>query len=142
MKRFKVEVSKNRFNIQGLVQIIGNDILLSIWGGTRPHIGSVALAQPRPSLRNPKKWSSTSSDITIIGHKEDIIAKRISERLASVLRRNVIVTAGFHWDNLTNRDIKMVENISQKISDEVIKKIPALKRNEIIQPSYRRKKDE
>lgn len=142
MKRFKVEVSKNRFKIQGLVQVIGNDILLSIWGGTRPHIGSVALAQPRPSLRNPKKWSSTSSDITIIGHKEDMIAKRISERLSSILRRNVIVTAGFHWDNLTNREIKMVENISQKISDEVIKKIPALKRNEIIQPSYRREKDE
>ncbi len=140
MKRFLVKVSNNRFEIHGLVQVIGNDILLSIWGGTRPHVGSVALAQPRPSLRNPRKWSSTSSDLTIIGHKEDIIAKRVSEKIASNLRRNVVVTAGFHWDNLTNREIKMIEKLSIKISDEVIKKISPLKSTEIIQPSYRRSK--
>lgn len=142
MKRFKVEISKDRFKIQGFVHIIGQDLLLSIFGGTRPHIGSVALAQPRPSLRNPKKWSSTSSDITIIGHKEDIIAKRIAEKISSSLRRNVTVTAGFHWDNLTSKEIKMVENISQKISDEVIKKVSPLRPTEIIQPSYRREKNE
>ncbi len=140
MKRFLVKVSKNKFEIHGLVQVIGNDILLSIWGGTRPHVGSVALAQPRPSLRNPRKWSSTSSDLTIIGHKEDIIAKRVSEKIASNLRRNVAVTAGFHWDNLTNREIKMIEKLSIKISDEVIKRISPLKSTEIIQPSYRRLK--
>lgn len=140
MKKFSVEISEGKFKIEGLVQIIGQDILLSIWGGTRPHIGSVALAQPRPSLRNPKKWSSTSSDLTLLGHKEDLIAKKISERLASNLRRNAIVTVGFHWDNLTNKEIKTVEKISQKILTQVLKKIPPVEPFEITQHYGRIKK--
>lgn len=140
MKKFSVEISEGKFKIQGLVQIIGQDILLSTWGGTRPHIGSVALAQPRPSLSNPKKWSSTSSDLTLLGHKEDLIAKKISERLASNLRRNAIVTVGFHWDNLTNKEIKTVEKISQKILTEVLKKIPSVEPFEITQHYGRIKK--
>jgi len=33
MKRFMVEISKGRFKIHGLVQEIGQDVLVSIWGG-------------------------------------------------------------------------------------------------------------
>jgi hypothetical protein len=142
MRRFNVEIKKGRFKIQGLLQIIGDDILLSIWGGTRSHIGSIALAQPRPSLRDPKKWSATSSNLTLLGHKEDIIVKRISEKLASKLRRNVVVTAGLHWDNLTLKEIKQIENISLKISDEVLKRISPIEVFETKPSYYRRGKNE
>ncbi len=94
MKRFLVEISKGRFRIQGFVQEVGQDLLISTWGGTRFHIGAVGIAIPRPSLKNPKKWSATSSNFTFIGHKEDALVKKISEKLAAQLRRNVVVTAG------------------------------------------------
>lgn len=123
MERFLVEISKGRFKIHGLVQEVGQDILVSIWGGTRPHIGAVGMAIPRPSLKNPKKWSATSSNFTFIGHKEDILVKTISERLAARLRRNVVVTAGIHWDGITSDEIKAVENLTQKLSDLILKKI-------------------
>jgi hypothetical protein len=58
MKRYLVEISKGRFKIHGFVQEVGQDLLVSIWGGTRPHIGAIGIAVPRPSLKNPKKWSA------------------------------------------------------------------------------------
>ena len=94
MKRFTFEVSKGRFKIQALVQEVGQDILVSMWGGTLPHIGAVGMATPRPSLRDPKKWSATSSTFTYVGHKEDLIVKGISEMLAGRLKRKVVVVAG------------------------------------------------
>ena len=123
MKRFLVEISKGRFRIKGFVQEVGQDFLISIWGGTRSHIGAVGIAIPRPSLKNPKKWSATSSVFTFIGHKEDALVKIISERLAARLRRNVVVTAGIHWDGITFNEIKAIQNLTQKLSDQILKKI-------------------
>jgi len=123
MKRFLVEISKGRFRIKGFVQEVGQDFLISIWGGTRSHIGAVGIAIPRPSLKNPKKWSATSSVFTFIGHKEDTLVKIISERLAARLRRNVVVTAGIHWDGITFNEIKAIQNLTQKLSDQILKKI-------------------
>ena len=127
MKRFLVEILKGRFKIHGLVQEMGQDILVSVWGGTRPHIGAVGMAIPRPSLKNPKKWSATSSVFTFIGHKEDTLVKTISERLAARLRRNVVVTAGIHWDGITFSEIQTIQHLTQKLSDQIIKKLKTSK---------------
>lgn len=123
MKKFTVEISKGRLKLQGLVQEVGQDILVSIWGGTRPHIGAVGIGIPRPSLKDPKKWSATSSNFTFLGHKEDHLVKSVSERLAALLRRNVVVTAGFHWDGLTFEETKAIERLTQTMSEQIIKKI-------------------
>ncbi len=123
MKRFPIILSKGKFAIKGQVQEIGPDILVSIWGGTRPHIGAVGIAVPRHSLRDPKKWSATSSNFTFPGHKEDTLVKRISERLSTRLRKNVVVTAGIHWDNISSREIKIIETLTEKLSDRILEKL-------------------
>jgi hypothetical protein len=123
MKRFLVETSRGRFKTFGFVQEVGQDILVSIWGGTRPHIGAIGVAVPRHSLKNPKKWSATSSNFTFPGHKEDTLVKKISERLATQLRKNAVVTAGIHWDSITLKEIKTIETLTRKLSDEILKKL-------------------
>jgi hypothetical protein len=123
MKRLPIILSKGKFTIEGQVQEIGPDILVSIWGGSRPHIGAVGMAIPRPSLNNPKKWSATSSNFTFPGHKEDTLVKKISERLAAQLRRNVVVTAGIHWDSITLKEIKTIENLTGKLSDRILERL-------------------
>ncbi len=123
MKRFQINVSKGRFRIYGYVQELGEDLLVSIWGGTRPHIGAIGAATPRPSLKDPRKWSATSSNLTFLGHKEDLLAKKISEQLATLLRRNVVVVMGIHWDHMTSKEIKMVESLSNQIPKKILKKI-------------------
>jgi len=125
MKRYVFEVSKGRFKIQALVQKVGQDILVSMWGGTLPHIGAVGMATPRPSLRDPKKMSATSSTFTYVGHKEDAVVKRISELLASRLKTKVVVSAGIHWDDLTSREIAIIAKLTQKLSARILKKLEA-----------------
>jgi hypothetical protein len=122
VKRFLVEISKGRFKIHGSVQEVGQDLLVSIWGGTRPHIGAIGIAIPRPSLKNPKKWSATSSNFTFLGHKEDVMVKKISEKLAARLRRNIVVTAGVHWDRITSNEIKILQNLTKRLSDQILRR--------------------
>ena len=123
MKPFTVEVSKGRFKIQAFTQEVGQDLLVSIWGGTRPHIGAVGMATPRPSLRDPKKWSATSSTFTYVGHKEDEVVKRVSEMLAGRLKTNVVVTAGIHWDHIRSKDIQTIARLTWKLAEVILKKL-------------------
>ncbi|OGP71576.1 MAG: hypothetical protein A2W09_01870 [Deltaproteobacteria bacterium RBG_16_50_11] len=123
MKKFMVRISKGKFKLHGHTLKMGQDLLVSLWGGTRPHIGAVGMAIPRPSLRDPRKWSATSSNFTFIGHKEDALVKKISEKLATELKRNVVVVAGIHWDDITSEEIKVIEDLAQKMSDQILKKL-------------------
>ena len=99
-ERLAVHTSDNASLIEAEAVRIGPDVLVYIWGGERPHIGSVAAAQPRPSLADADKLSATASVLTYVGHKEDTVAKEAAEALAAALNTNVVVTAGIHWDDL------------------------------------------
>jgi gallate decarboxylase subunit D len=120
MKTFKLRVSRGRFTIQALVQEIGRDVLVSLWGGNRPHIGSIGMATPRPSLKDPEKWSATSSNFTYVGHKEDSVVKMISEKLSSRLRANIVVVAGIHWDNIRSEEIEIIQDLTHKLGDQIL----------------------
>jgi hypothetical protein len=121
MKSFKVEISREGFKIHGFVQKLGKDLLISIWGGSHPHIGAVGMATPRPSLKNSKKWSATSSNFTFMNHKEDLLVKEI----ASQTQAHVVVTAGLHWDNLSPHEITFIERLTLKMGDLILKKLKA-----------------
>jgi hypothetical protein len=123
MKRWTAKVSKGQLTIHAFIQQMGQDILVSIWGGTHPHIGAVAMAVPRPSLKDSKKVSATSSNFTFVGHKEDLLVKKISEKIASQLKTNVIVTAGIHWDKLPPNKIETIEELTEALADLILRKL-------------------
>jgi hypothetical protein len=123
MKRVTVTVKEGRFSLEALVVSIGPDLLVTVWGGTHPHIGAVALALPRPSLQNRRKTSATSSVLTLLGHKEDVTAKMVSEALAAALKQNVVVTAGIHWDNLKPEEINTLVQLTERLTRKIIEKV-------------------
>jgi gallate decarboxylase subunit D len=125
MKRMTVTVKTGRFSLEALVVTIGPDLLVAIGGGTHPHVGAVALAVPRPSLQNHRRTSATSSVLTLLGHKEDVTAKTVSEALAAALKRNVVVTAGIHWDNLKPEDIGAINELTQRLIAKIVDKAEA-----------------
>lgn len=88
---------------------IGPDLLVWIWGGEAPHVGAVAAAESRPSLADPARRSASSSVITYLGHKEDMLVKRVAEALAAAFGCRVVVTAGIHWDRVTPQALAAVE---------------------------------
>jgi len=120
---FTIETDTGAYDLTASVRWIGPDLLVAIWGGEKPHIGAVAMAQPRPSLRDPQVTSSTASVFSYVGHKEDELAKAISEILSATLKTKVIVTAGIHWDNLPEEGIQRVIKNSEILVEIILEKI-------------------
>ena len=120
---FAVKTSEGEYELEASLRLIGQDLLVAIWGGEKPHIGAVSAAQPRPSLRDPKVTSATASVICFPAHKEDELAKAVSEILASVLNTRVVVTAGIHWDNISEEGIQKIIRNSEILVGLIMDKI-------------------
>jgi hypothetical protein len=105
---FTVSTAPGDYTLSASVRRIGEDWLVAIWGGERPHIGAVGMAQPRPSLKNSDQRSATASVFCYVGHKEDEVVKAVSEALAVRLNARVVVTAGMHWDQLSADGVTQV----------------------------------
>jgi len=119
MDLFKVSQDRDNFHVEALVCPMGSDILVVISGGAS-HIGAVAMAQPRPSLQDPKRTSSTSSVFTFPGHREDVVVKAMSEELSKRLGCRSVVVAGLHWDGLHSEQIGTVLEMCREITGKII----------------------
>lgn len=119
MKKKTFSFGSPPYKVEAQVTFIGSDLLVAIYGGSKPHIGSVAVALPRPSLKDKKQMSSTSSVYNFLGHKDYVIAQRVAEQLSSRLSKNIVVAAGVHIDGISKKGIaKVIENcdkLAQKI---------------------------
>ncbi len=120
---FTVKTDEGRYDIEAYIRFVGEDVLVAIWGGDKPHIGAVAAATPRPSLKDPNVTSATASVICFLGHKEDELAKAASEMIAAKLNTRVVVTAGIHWDNLSEDGIRSVMKNSKTLMKLIAERI-------------------
>ena len=120
---FTVKTDREAYNLEALVRKIGEDLLVAIWGGERPHIGAIAVAQPRPSLKDPMLRSATASVFCYPGHKDDVVAKDAAEKISSALNTNVTVTAGMHWEGIDEAGIEAVIANSRDLVKMIIEKI-------------------
>lgn len=107
---FLIQTNEDEYNLSAHVRLIGDDILVAIWGGEKPHIGAVAAAESRPSTQNPNETSATVSVFCYLMHKEDEIAKAAAKRLSAKFDTKVVVTAGIHWANLSTEGIQKVNS--------------------------------
>lgn len=96
---------EGRLRVEATALRLGDDLLVAICGGTSPHLGAVALALPRPSLKDPSVTRATSSVLTLLGHKDDTVAREAAERLAAARNRPAVVTAGLHVDGASEDDL-------------------------------------
>jgi len=119
---FDISQKEGVFEVSARTMIVGSDILVVLTGG-RSHIGAVSIAQPRPSIKDTKKISSTSSVFTRVGHKEDLVAKQMSEELSKELNKMVVVAAGIHWDKLKKKDIGLIIEMCRTITKKIIAEV-------------------
>ena len=131
-QEFTIKTEEDAYNLSASVRLIGEDVLVAIWGGEKPHIGAVAVAQPRPSLKDPAVTSSSASVICLVGHKEDELAKAAAEILSAALETHVVVTAGIHWDSLAPEGIQHIirngEILVDMILERCVLEFPLLKK--------------
>lgn len=115
--------SSSRITLEAVDVPMGDDHCLVITGGGRPHLGAVALAQARPSLRDPSKVSASTSVLTLLGHKEDIVAHRAAERLAAALNCNVAVCCGIHLDAISAVELEFIDRAIDRFCGLVIQAV-------------------
>lgn len=90
------------------IEHVGDDLLILIRGGDKPHIGSVVMAIPRPSLGGGGNFSCTSSVLNVTGHKDEAICRAVAESYCKKFRAVTVCTGGFHVDGLTAAQIREV----------------------------------
>lgn len=99
---------------------MGVDLSVMLFGGDRPHIGAVAVSQSRPSLQYADKTSSSTSVITLLGHKEDQLACEVASRLAVKTEATVSVACGIHLDDITPDEIRTTCQLVDQVVEELV----------------------
>ena len=98
---------------------IGNDLLVTIFGGDEHHIGGVAIAYPTPSHYRSASTVSLNS-LSFPGHKDYVVANSTAVALSKALDRPVVVTAGIHYDKATSDEIKEIVRTVESLTNDVI----------------------
>lgn len=98
---------------------LGTDIAVCLGGGEKPHIGCTVLAVPRPSLIGDGMVSATSSILNVIGHKDDVICRKIAEAFCVKYDAVTVCTGGFHTDHITVEQIMEVVKAVDDMIEEI-----------------------
>lgn len=114
-----VEDSEGGRRLEASVTAVGDDLVVSVGGGERPHVGCVVLAQPSPSKSVPGTWSASCSVLTIPPHREEPIARGMAVRVAEEFGKVTVVTAGIHEDNLDPEGISAYLRLGEELVDKL-----------------------
>lgn len=91
----KTLAGEDRYAVTAEAVITASGIAVLLTGGTLPHVGCIALAQPAKGART----------LSVEGHREAEIAAPICEQICSAAGCAVAVTAGIHVDSATPDEI-------------------------------------
>ncbi|SHE31996.1 hypothetical protein [Vibrio gazogenes] len=109
--------------IELVAVIVGRDLLVTIHGGDAAHIGAVALAQPRASLQDASKVSASTSVLCVLGHKEDLLAHRTAQVIASALNCVVSVSCGIHIDQAKPAHLTQIADMVDSLVHQLIDRL-------------------
>ena len=102
-------------NVKLHTEVMGNDLCITISGGDRPHIGSIAIADPRESLTGDGSTSATVSTYNFTGHKDHEVADVIARAVASKKNCRTVVVCGLHYDSVDDELFRKVRNLTEEI---------------------------
>ena len=119
----RVEEGPDQRHLEATVAVVGEDLVVAVGGGERPHVGCAVLATPYAAKTGPTAWSASCSVLTIPPHKEEPIARGIATRLASGLGRVVVVTAGVHDDNIDPAGIRVYLELGEELAEALVARL-------------------
>ena len=109
----------DEFRIRVHAEEMGDGLCVNICGGDRAHIGSVAIAEPRPSLTGDGSISATVSTYNCIGHKDGEVADAVAGALASRLNRRTVVVCGIHYGAVSPEMFEAIRTLTEQITNEL-----------------------
>ncbi len=117
---YSISSGEGKHRIIGNLNCTGNGLVIQIMGGELPHVGTVVLCQPRPSLDDKNVISVTSSTLNLLHHKDDEVARPIGEKIARELNQVVVAIAGIHVDEADENDIKLLMRNAFYVADMLL----------------------
>lgn len=99
---------------------LGDDLLVVLAGGEKPHIGSVVLAEAQPSSADDSHRSVTSQVLNRPPHKEEAVARPAAEVLAGRLGVPVLVVSGIHYQGLNAEGVEAVKAICRELVERYL----------------------
>jgi len=115
-----VSEGKKKFRTDLLAIRTLEGLIILATGGEKPHVGAVAIAIPRPSLKDSGQTSVTLSSFTLVGHKDHVIANEIAETIAKEFNEVTVAIAGMHIENAEEKDIRQLVANSKKALENLI----------------------
>lgn len=104
---------KAGYEISVRAEWIGNDLLLSIFGGDTPHIGTVTTFFCEKQVQHFPSHDGRY-------HKDDVLADLLLKVIDAELPGNCVITSGVHVDHISKEQIassfRMIEEIAIKLS--------------------------
>lgn len=122
-ERFLFEARQGRLTLRLEAVPMGRDLTVALSGGDHPHIGAVALSQPRASLAPGGPRSASTSVLTLLGHKEDDLARNLAARLAAALDTTVCVTCGIHLDQVLPEELVDVAALAEGLATDLVSRL-------------------
>lgn len=101
MKNFSI--GEYPYKISATIFEQGSDLILCISGGTKSHIGAVAIAEP------DELNSATASIFSFRGHREDLLAREAALKFAREKKCRVVSIVGIHIDNASREQIEILQ---------------------------------
>jgi len=117
--------SRGRVALRLTAARLGADLAVTLSGGDRPHIGAVAVSQPRPSLHGGGETSATTSVIALLGHKEDELAREMAARVAAATGGTVSVACGIHVEAIGPSELDDVRELAGELTTELLARLAA-----------------
>lgn len=102
------------------IAFVGEDVLVCLQGGERPHLGCVVQTEPRESLTGDGSVSATSSVLNYPGHKDEILCRYVAEKISRELKQRVVCVGGFHKDGITGEEILEVQMAVEQMTERIV----------------------
>ncbi|UTR11148.1 hypothetical protein MM300_02110 [Evansella sp. LMS18] len=89
--------------VQCQINHLGEDDVIFVTGGTKPHVGAIVIAVWEEGQPNVASHS-------LSGHKEEGLFTELAKVWCHTFRKTVVVSGGIHVDNATAEDIDNLVN--------------------------------
>ncbi|WP_454193039.1 prenylated flavin chaperone LpdD [Paenibacillus sp. Marseille-Q7038] len=109
----ELEKKSGRIHLQLRALFMGEDIVVLITGGDRPHLGTITAGARLEPLQT----------IQLQTHKEFYITEEVAVRLRKSFRGNFAVCCGAHLDQITKEEIPLLTELAVQLGDELIQEL-------------------
>lgn len=113
MKLVSLSEGAGRTRVSLSTKLIGNDLVVYLFN-EHGHLGAVALAE----YSHEENRASTSV-ITRLGHKDDVVAYGAAQKLCKLLKKPVCAIAGIHLDDITEEEITRITRNCERLVDRL-----------------------